>query len=86
MKKHMIITLVVAAMLLLPLSSAMAIYNMPTEMLKWDPDKAENGYNLFNTAGKAWLVDMEGYLINSWDPVDVAPDHYAFFLENGQLY
>lgn len=86
MKKQMFITLVVAAMLLLPLSSAMAIYNMPTEMLKWDPDKAQNGYNLFNTAGKAWLLDMEGQIVNEWDPAtDMVFGMYSFLMENGRL-
>jgi hypothetical protein len=83
MKKQMIITMVVAAMLLLPFSSAFAIYNKPTEMLAWDPDRAQNGYNAFITGGKAWLVDMEGRVVNSWEGVDADPGGYLFALENG---
>lgn len=83
-KKHFIIMMVVAAMMLLPLNSAFAIYNMPTEMLKWDPDKAQNGYNAFITGGKAWLVDMEGQVVNSWEGVDVEPGGFLHAMENGR--
>jgi hypothetical protein len=84
MKKQLLITLVVAAMLLLYLSPASAIYNKPTEMLVWNPDKAQFGYNAFIAGGKAWLVDMEGQVINSWEGVDLEPDGYLFAMENGR--
>jgi hypothetical protein len=85
MKKHMLITMAVAVMLLLPMSSALAIYNLPTEMLTWDPDRAYNGYTLFTAAEKTYLIDMEGKVVNSWEGVDMAPDHVAYLMENGRL-
>jgi hypothetical protein len=87
MKKHMIITLVVAAMLLLPLGSALAtdVFISKTETLQWNPDKAYEGYNLFVNDGKNWLVDMEGRVVNSWDYVDTPHGMYAHLLENGNI-
>jgi hypothetical protein len=37
-----------------------------TETSYWDESKAYNGYTLFGTAGKTYLIDMEGHIINSW--------------------
>jgi hypothetical protein len=85
MKKQLLITMVVAVMLLLPMSSALAIFNLPTEMLAWDPDKAYNGYTLFTAAEKTYLIDMEGQVVNSWPMVDVAPDHVPYLMENGKM-
>jgi len=87
MKKHLMIALVVAAMLSLPLSSAFA-YEAAfglTETTRWDADRAWNGYNLFTHEGSSWLVDMEGRVINRWDPVDMDHGMYAFLMENGNL-
>ena len=88
MKKHMMITLVVAAMLLLPLSSALAtdVFVSATETLQWNPDKSYEGYNLFNDNGVGtYLVDMEGRVVNSWFGMDTKPGMYAYLMENGNL-
>lgn len=52
----------------------------PTETRYWDEANAYNGYTLFQAKGLSYLVDMEGYLINSW-PVSTNPR----FLDNGNL-
>jgi hypothetical protein len=87
MKKQMIITMVVAAMLLLPLSSGFAYQAIfgQSEMLKWDPDRAFNGYNLFTSGGDSVLVDMEGRVVNRWENIDMPHGMYAFLMENGNL-
>ena len=86
MKKYTMITMVVAVILLLPVSSVLAIYNWSTEMTEWDPDKCQNGYNLFTTQGKAWLLDMEGRIVHEWEPAaDMDFGAYAFLMENGNL-
>jgi hypothetical protein len=90
MKKQILITMVVVAMLLLPLSSAMAtdVFISATETLQWNPDKAYEGYNLFNVNGQnTYLVDMEGRIVNEWEGgYDGTPmGMYAFLMENGNL-
>ena len=88
MKKHMMITLVVAAMLLLPLSAAFSadVFLTKTELIQWDPDKAYDGYNLFNVNGVGtYLIDMEGRVVNSWFGMDAKPGMYSFLMENGNL-
>lgn len=52
----------------------------PTETRFWDEANAYNGYTLFQAKGQTYLVDMEGYLINTW-PVGTNPR----FLDNGNL-
>ncbi len=39
----------------------------PTETRYWDSDKACNGYTLFAGKGKTYLIDMEGYVVNTWN-------------------
>ena len=40
---------------------------IPTETRYWDSTKAQNGYTFFAAMGKTYLIDMEGYIINSWN-------------------
>jgi hypothetical protein len=42
-------------------------YVGPTETLYWDASKTYNGYTLFAAKGKSYLIDMEGYIINTWN-------------------
>jgi hypothetical protein len=90
MKKQIFIIMVMASLLLLPLSSAFAadVFLTKTELIQWDPDKAYDGYNLFVNNGTFWLTDMQGRIVNQWDPAD--PDEagagfYAYLMENGNL-
>ena len=36
-------------------------------MRYWDSSKAYNGYTLFGAAGRTYLIDMEGYIVNQWN-------------------
>jgi len=70
-----------------PLSSANAseIIKSRTEMIQWDPDRAYNGYNAFVTSNNGYLVDMEGYIVNVWEPAtDTGLSRYVHALENGR--
>lgn len=51
-----------------------------TEVRYYDASKAYNGYTLFAAKGKSYLIDMEGYMINTWD-IGTNPR----FLDNGNL-
>ena len=72
MYKRLIFVLLIGIVVVMPLSSANAseVFLSRSEMIQWDPDRAFNGYQLFTVASKVWLVDMEGYLINSWSSPD----------------
>jgi len=52
----------------------------PTETRYWDKDRAYNGYTLFAGKGKTYLIDMEGYVLNTWD-IGTNPR----LLDNGHL-
>jgi len=39
----------------------------PTETLYWDKTSCQNGYTLFAASGKTYLIDMEGYVVHSWN-------------------
>jgi hypothetical protein len=52
----------------------------PTEVRFWDTAKAFNGYTLFAAAGKTYLIDMEGYVVNQWN-IGTNPR----LLDNGNL-
>jgi hypothetical protein len=87
MKKHMLITMVVAMLVLLPLSSAFSseVFKTSTEMIQWDPDRAYNGYTLFNGFGAPQLlIDMEGKVVNRWENGDLNA-FYSYLMENGNL-
>jgi hypothetical protein len=87
MKKRLFITMVVAMLALLPLSSAFSseVFKTTTEMIQWDPDRAYNGYTLFNGFGAAQLlVDMEGNVVHSWSSEDMNV-FYSYLIENGNL-
>jgi len=88
MKKVILLTVAVAMFIALPLSSVFSadVFLTKTELIQWDPDKAYNGYNLFNVNGRAtYLIDMEGRIVNFWPGVDVRPGMYSYLMENGNL-
>ncbi len=53
----------------------------PTEVRYWDSTKANQGYTLFAAAGRTYLIDMEGYVINQWN-IGTNPR----LLENGNIF
>jgi len=57
----------------------MALYE-PTELRYWNKDKAYNGYTIFGAGGTAYLIDMEGNVVNKW-PSGARP----ILLENGNF-
>ena len=71
MKKHMMITLFVAAvavMLCLPQGQVQAYQAMfgPTETIYIDESKAEDGYMLMAAAGATYLIDKQGRVCHQW--------------------
>ena len=86
MYKRLMLVLLVGIVVALPLSSANAseIIFSPSEMIQWDPDKAYNGYNAVIKSGVGYLLDMEGYIVNTWQPVDTGLGGYLFAMENGR--
>jgi hypothetical protein len=38
-----------------------------TETRYWDESKSNNGYTLFGSGGKTYLIDMEGQVIHTWN-------------------
>lgn len=52
-----------------------------TEVQYWDSANAYNGYTLFATYAKTYLIDMQGYIINSWTSAN-----NPRLLENGNLF
>jgi hypothetical protein len=38
----------------------------PTELLYWNPAKAQNGYTFFGVGGTTYLIDMEGRVVHTW--------------------
>jgi len=87
MKKYMMITLMMAAMLL-PVSSVFAVEMLigPTGVIQYDEAKSLNGYVLFSAAGnkKSYLIDMEGYVLHEW-VTDSGPGLHDRLLPNGNL-
>jgi hypothetical protein len=51
-----------------------------TETRYWYPVKSYNGYTLFGTRGKTYLIDMEGRVVHTWN-IGTNPR----FTENGTL-
>jgi hypothetical protein len=85
MNKKIFILLVIC-LFALPLSSSLAtdVFRSKTEMIQWESDKAYNGYNTIITGGTAYLVDMEGQVINAWEGEDTGPGGYFYLMENGR--
>lgn len=42
-------------------------FMIPTETRYWDKTKAYDGYTLFGSGGKTYLIDMEGHVVHSWN-------------------
>ena len=66
--------------LILGSASAYESLQGPTELLYWDKGKAYNGYTLFGTRGRAYLIDMEGEVVHTW-PLGTSPQ----LLDNGHI-
>jgi hypothetical protein len=57
-----------------------------TGLIKYDPEKAFQGYTLVAPLEdkNTYLVDMEGYIVHTW-PSQYTPGMHAILLENGNL-
>ena len=42
-------------------------FMVPTETRYWDASATDNGYTMFGTRGKTYLIDFEGNEIHTWD-------------------
>jgi hypothetical protein len=62
------------------IGTAFAVLQGPTEVRLWNPARAYNGYTLFAARGKSYLIDMKGYLVNTWQ-IGTNPR----LLDNGNL-
>lgn len=58
----------------------------PTGVIKYDKEKAYDGYTLFspNLSKTSYLMDNEGQIVHTWK-TDMTPGRYAILLENGNL-
>jgi hypothetical protein len=52
----------------------------PTELLYWNPAKAQNGYTFYGVGGTTYLIDMEGRVVKTW-PIGNNPH----LLDNGSV-
>jgi hypothetical protein len=93
MKKVILLTVAVAMFIALPLGSVFAYeaFTGPTEVIRYDADKAYNGYTLFSpfsTPGDTYttfLMDMKGNIVHTWGGFENAPGLYAYLMENGHI-
>jgi len=60
---------------------AQECFMIPTETRYWDNTKTYNGYTLFGSGGKTYLVDFEGHIIRTWN-IGTNPR----FTEGGNIY
>ena len=59
--------LIISGLILLMFSSfAQECLFIPTETRYWDSSKSYNGYTLFGSGGRTYLIDMEGHVVHSW--------------------
>jgi len=59
----------------------------PTGVLKYDKQKAYDGYTLFSPMSNhttTYLIDMEGYVVHTWK-AKMRPGLHSMLLENGNL-
>ncbi|MBW2147840.1 MAG: hypothetical protein JRG73_18335, partial [Deltaproteobacteria bacterium] len=59
----------------------------PTGVIQYNPDKAFNGYTLFDSnqsTTSVYLIDMEGYIVHKWD-TDYRAGLHSHLLPNGNL-
>jgi hypothetical protein len=82
MKKLGSIIIIVGVLLSITVSmaSAQGEFQRQSEVRYWDAANSYNGYTLFASAGTTYLVDMEGYVVNTW-PIGTNPR----LLDNGHL-
>ena len=64
MKKVLIFSSLIFMMLS---SRAQQCFMVPTETRYWDESRAYNGYTLFGSGGKTYLIDMEGQVVHNWN-------------------
>jgi hypothetical protein len=89
MKKGAMISLLVFALVLTGLTTAGAYEAMvgPTGVLKYNAEKAYDGYTLISpmiNCKTSYLIDMEGNVVHKWD-TQYNPGAYGELLPNGNL-
>ncbi len=88
MKKLSMICLLTLSLIMGYQQSAHAIeaFETPTGVLKWNKEKAFDGYTLLspNTGTNSYLIDMEGNIVHEWK-TNYRPGLYAELLPNGNL-
>ena len=77
---RLLLILVAALSMLVGPARAYERLQGPTELLLWEKDKACNGYTLFGTRGRSYLIDMEGRVVHTW-PIGTNPH----LLDNGNI-
>lgn len=67
-------------------SYAVESFQTPTGVLRWDKEKAFDGYTLVspNTGTSSYLLDMEGNIVHEWK-TKFRPGLYAELLPNGNI-
>jgi hypothetical protein len=63
MKNILILIVIFCSILKL---SAQESFMVQTETRYWNSSKAYNGYTLFGSGGRSYLIDMEGHVLHTW--------------------
>lgn len=64
---------------------AVGVFDVPTELHRWNKQKAENGINLFESGGVLHVIDMEGYVLHQIKAPSGQFQLFANILENGNV-
>lgn len=59
------------------------ILNGPSQLIQYNASKTREGYTLFSSGGKTYLIDMLGNVVHSWN---LPEEGYMILLENGNLF
>jgi hypothetical protein len=87
MKKWIILFVILISLgLLYGNVQAYEIMNGPTQLIQYNASKAYEGYTLFISGGKIYLIDMLGYVVHTWEPKTFRPGMHFVLLENGHLF
>jgi len=86
MKKILIILAVGIFVAMASSVYAVETFQTHTGVILWDEANAMNGYTLFAPSGEtvSYLIDMEGYIVHSWD-VGTTPGLHDRLLVDGNL-
>jgi len=84
-KKVILLNVLFIAFLCVAPFQAYELMNGPTQLIQYNASKAYEGYTLFISGGKIYLIDMLGYVVHTWAPETISPGMHFVLLENGHI-